>query len=345
MKTNKILFSVLAAAGILFTACSNDEPVQLPKDAQAISFRTQGGTPEGIQRTPGTTLPYVDAFVVYGTDNKFGNALIFDGITVARDIKTGFFTYAPTRYYDLEATSAAFVAFSPASAKIGPAAPITTFWTTGANFNYTVPVPNATGNATQEDLLVANTVVGTIDPDDPKVPFKFEHALARVFVSATNSTADPVIINGLTLVNLEATGTLKFDATATYAWEWDLAGSLKPYAYVLAETGIAVEPTLPNATPKLVTSMEQGMMILPQVTKNDNDDDELDTDDFALEVTYSLGNLKNKTKNILIPDGFEFEAGYQYKINIEFTGIGIYFTIEVADFVDADPEFVNWVEP
>ena len=327
MKTNKILLSVLAAAGMLFTACSNDEPVQLPQDAQAISFRMPGGTPAGIQRTPGTTIEYVDAFVVYGTDNVFGDALIFDGTTVARDINQigNIFTYAPTRYYDLAATSAAFVAFSPASAKISNVVK-TPFLTTGLSFNYTVPAPDDSGNAVQEDLLVADTTLLAITPT---VNLTFKHALARVFVTATNTTKDPVFIDSLILRNLKTIGTLEFDVPAD-TWEWTSQNTSADYAYVLAPSGVAVDSMTTNKT--LVTSMEQGMLVLPQKTANMWNNDVFDTGDFALQINYKFANLGEQKKYILLEENFEFEAGKQYLINIDFTGMGIDFTITVKDF-------------
>ena len=334
MKTNKILFSVLAAAGILFTACSNDESVQLPQNAQAISFRTQGGTPTGIQRTPATTIDNIDAFVVYGTDNVFGNtSLIFNKTTVARDVTSGIgtktFTYAPTRYYDFNAATSAFVAYSPVTA--GIVNENTATFLTSASFDYTVPQPNNSGDVTQIDLLVANTGTLSIPASTHSVQLDFKHALARVFVTAENSTKDPVFINALTLENLEATGTLTFDTPTADAFSWTPTGDVKPYSYILADGGVLVAPT---ASPILVTSMEQGMMILPQVTSNINDDNTFDATDFALKVEYTFANLGAQTKYILVKNGFEFEAGKQYRINIVFTGTDINFTITVVDFED-----------
>ena len=326
MKTTGFFFTLLAAAGIL-TACSNNEAVQPTNEGQEISFRLQGGTP--AMRTTATTIASIDAFVVYGTDNVFAanSDLIFDGVTVSRNLSSGTpntFTYAPKRYYGTGATNAGFFAFSPASAKIDNV-DITTF-TTGASFDYTVPVPDASGNITQEDLLVASS--GLVVPSATPVSLDFTHALSRIFVTATNSTDDPVIITGLTLKNLITTGTLNVDPAS--AWSWTPSAAIDDYAYVLAPTGVAVPATTGIKT--LVTSMEQGMMVLPQETVNTNDDEIFDLNDFALQVNYTFANLGSQTEYVLIKDAFEFEANNQYQININFTGLAIEFEIDVLPF-------------
>ena len=341
MKTNKILLSVLAVAGMLFTACSNDEAVQLPQDAQAISFRTQGGMPEGMLRTPATTIANVDAFVVYGTDNVFAAAnLIFNKVTVGRDVTSGIgsnaFTYAPTRYYDLDATESAFVAYSPVTA--GIVNENTAGFLANASFDYTVPQPDNSGDITQIDLLVANTGKLTIPTSPHNVLLNFKHALSRVFVTAENSAQDPVFIKALTLINLKSTGKLTFTTTTADAFIWAPTGDIKDYAYILADDGVVVEPA---AAQILVTSKEQGMMILPQVTSNTGDNNAFVSGEFALKVDYTFANLGAQTKHILIEDNFEFKAGKQYIINIKFTGIGIDFTIDVADFEDEPIRYPN----
>ena len=336
MKTFKFSLVALIATA-LFTACSNDEAVLPVNDeAQAISFRLQGGTPEIATRTTATTLPYVDAFVVYGTDDVYGatNDLIFDGVTVARDInKPGYaFAYAPTRYYDINAATAAFIAYSPASAKVVNVV-TTDFWTPNpgeASFDYTVPAPDKTGNTVQEDLLVA---IREKDAVASTVSLEFEHALARIFVTASNSTKDPVFIDSLILRNLKTTGTLEFDMSAGTK-DWNPATATADYAYILAPSGVAVDS---SAVRVYVTTMEQGMMVLPQATVNTAVVTEFDNGDFALQVNYRFSNLGIQKKFIMLPNNYPFEAGKQYLINIEFAGTGIDFEIKVDPFGPLTP--------
>ena len=336
MKTFKFSLVALVATA-LFTACTNEavvEPFNGKKgEAQEISFRLQGGTPEITTRSTATTLPYVDAFVVYGTDNVYGDASIFDGTTVSLDVNSDKFTYAPTRYYDFAATDAAFIAYSPASAKVTNAT-VANLWTVGASFDYTVPAPDNSGNTVQEDLLVASE---EITPIASTVNLQFEHALARIFVTATNSTKDPVFIDSLILKNLATTGTLEFDAASAYAWEWTNQTDVADYKYILAPSGVAVDSM---TTKKLVTTMEQGMMVLPQETLNSGDNTAFVAGDFALQVNYRFSNLGAQVKYILIEDGFEFKPNEQYLINIEFKGTAIDFDITVRPFdapVEVDP--------
>jgi len=323
MKTMRFFLFSLALAGIL-TACSKDESVELLKDEQAISFRLQGSTPSTILRATATTTGNVDAFVVWGTDNVFGAVpgLIFDGITVARKVSSNDFEYSPLKYYGEGATNAGFFAISPVSAKVTIPA-ITNFMTNGASFDYTVPAPDGSGDAIQEDLLVAGAV---LNPSvNPAVSLQFKHALSRIFVTATNDAADPVIIESLSLVNVIKTGTLEVNTDCTWDWVPD-EGKIGNYPYTLAQTGVAVPQT---STAKLVTSMEQGMLILPQKIVNN------DVNDFALKVVYSFANLEHQEKYILIDDGFKFLFNTQYRINIHF-GVGaiIGFTIDVLPFED-----------
>ena len=353
MKTNKILLSVLAVAGMLFTACSNDESVQLPQDGQAISFRTQGGMPAGMQRTTGTTTLYVDAFAVYGTDDvedATNTANIFNGVTVARQVGGGF-DYNPKKYYSAGATSSEFFAFSPVSAIRNNT--ITNLPTSsvfsGASFDYKVVKPDASGNTTQDDLLVAGTSIDDI-AGSGTVHLQFKHALSRIFVKAKSELKEDVVITGLTLKNLlpegTITGTPVTSSPFEWTWIWAASGTKTDYDFILAPTGVAVPAGIgadllpPNNVPVLVTSMEQGMMVLPQVvgiadaTTPPSAAVPVATD-FALEVTYNVANLTAQKAYVHLPHGYAFTMGSQYAITIAFTGadlIEINFTISVADF-------------
>ena len=332
MKTNRFFLAILAVAGMM-TACSNEGAVQqLNTDSRAISFRLQGGTPETVLRTNATTLEKLDAFVVYGTDDVFdaAGALIFDGVTVGRKVGAGnVFEYAPKRYFDEKATDSRFFAYSPVSANVTEAHTLGSFISAGVTLTYTVPDPDFSTNITQEDLLVAGAAVTAFAPVT-NVHLEFKHALSRIFVTASNSAADPVIITRLTLKNLAKTGYLDVDLTNMPTWT--SFTDIGDYEYILAESGgVAV---LPGAGNMFVTSKEQGMMVLPQITINENDDNVFDTNDFALEVNYDFANLTGQTKYILLKEGYEFEAGKQYSININFSGREITFTVDVIDFDD-----------
>ena len=332
MKMNRFFLLTLAIAG-MFISCSNDEAIESTNEGQEISFRLQGSMPTGIQRTTASTTVNVDAFVVYGTDDYFAGKsspeMIFDGVTVARQIGPGnFFTYAPKKYYGESATKAYFIAFSPVSTKVSNIT--STISGTVPDFTlafeYTVPAPDNSGKGytTQEDLLIARTPVNSLSTTT--VHMNFSHALSRVFVTASNSTETPVVISALILKNLVTKGTLVCDPLNATPAKWTPSSTKGDYGYILSES-VAITSSLK----KYVTSMEQGMMVIPQETVNTNDDNSFDTGDFALEVQYSFAG-QNMVKNILLNDGYTFLANKQYSINIEFTGTAIDFTVDVTDF-------------
>ena len=318
MRTNKFLVIALAAAG-LFTACSNnDEPVKM-NQGNEISFRLQGGMPSA--KTTATTIDNVDAFVVWGSDNT-PTPLLFDGVTVARKAETtpAVFTYAPNRYYGQGATAAAYIAYSPVSAGVVSGITLNGVLVDPSTFTYKVLAPeNTLGVTTQEDLLFTAAGVST---SATVVPLSFIHALSRVFITATNSTSDLITIESLTLSGLKSEGTITVNAGAT-GWDWGGQTDITPYEYALAPTGVAVPV---GSAKTMVTSMEQGMMILPQTTPP-----AADLEEVSLDVVYGIGNLTGQTKKIVIPS-YKFAANNQYSIDIAFTDVAITFTITVTAF-------------
>jgi hypothetical protein len=333
MKTYKFLAVALVATGF-FSACTNEEVVQ-PVNVNApaeISFRLQGGSPE--TRATATTTANIQALVVYGADfDGTTNTLLFDGTTVARQ-KDNSFAYAPKKYYSAGASAAGFVAYSPVSAKVSNPTAAANLRTAGASFEYEVLPPDGTGDAVQEDLLVTGINLATIDATP--VSLNFTHALSRIFVKATNSLTDNVVITGLTLKGLNSTGTITGSPATAWGWAWSVQDDPIDYIYTLATSGVAVKAGVTPAT--LVTSMEQGMLILPQTTPADDSDDVYDTGEFALEVTYDVGNVIGE-KKLVFPAPMTFELNKQYAITIDFVGtdlIEIKFSVTVSDF-DALP--------
>ena len=339
MKTFRFSLVALVATA-LFTACTNEVVVESKpiSGAQEISFRLQGGTPE--TRTTATTNLNIDAFVVYGADDvtTAASANLFDSVTVARQ-SDDVFDYNPKKYYSIGAATASFFAYSPVSANISSFTNVDPL--ANASFDYEVKVPDATGNTVQEDLLVAGTnLTGSPTLTSGTVNLDFTHALSRIFVKATNALSENIVITGLALKNLNSTGTIIGTPAATWTWAWTGHGGVKDYNYILAPTGVAVQAgtgvsAAPNNVPILVTSMEQGMMVLPQTTLGDaNANGTLDAGEFALEVTYNVANLTNQKKLVFVP--YTFVANNQYAITIAFAGtdlIEINFTVDVLPFI------------
>jgi hypothetical protein len=326
MKTNK-LFLVCMTAVALFTACSNDEIGELAQEKKAISFDTQGGMP--AFRTTTTTTNKVDAFVVYGTDDKTwgsGNTLLFNGVTVARTVDNNGsstkFAYSPLKYYPEDANESFWFAFSPVSSLGTTMTNLTTanYWTNGLSFTYTVPKKDPLGKTTQDDFLVATPKKM---PADQNIHLDFEHALTRMFVYASNMIQDIITIKEITLTNLCSKGTFRLYATGDWDWAVD-AGSKTDYAYLLPETGV----TLPNdegrMMRRLINARDQGMMVMPQT---------LIAGKFGIKVTYVIGTGTERTKEFVFTDEMTIAAGTQYGINIVFEGISnITFNINVEDW-------------
>ena len=341
--------SLLAIAG-LWTGCSNDnEIINTSNEERAISFRVQGGMPE--LRATGTTLPFVNAFVVnaYGDVSSGTIGPIMDAVTVYRVEGTGnIFDYNPKAYYKDGDTEVDFAAYSPVSTKIDPGLK----GNVDNRIAYTVDSPDGTSNTVQEDLLVAYT--NQTDLLGTPVPLAFKHALSRVYVKAVSTLTSDVIITSLKLVNLYESGELVINADiedayaaspadfADYKTLWTPTGTQnKTYSYALPESGVSV----PAGTSTVyVVSKEQGMMVLPQTTLNVGDDAIVDPDDFYVEVGYTIANVPDvitvpfKDLYGIAPDadqGLTFEFGRQYALNINFAGsplIEITFSVTVEDW-------------
>jgi hypothetical protein len=212
---------------------------------------------------------------------------------------------------------------------------------------------------------------------ESSVPLHFKHALSRVFVKASNKNQEEVVITKLSLHNLYNQGRLDIDGTkwtdgpdaytpaevnytsfevdinedykasvtddAHYKVLWTFEGFTQDhvYPYVLPASGISVAANTANE-PKYIVSREQGMLVLPQATKNENPYGAVDADqDFFVEVTYSISNIKDKTVRAAFTDVYGredgskplvFEFGKQYALNIEFSGTAVNFDIFVENW-------------
>ncbi|MDR0231179.1 MAG: fimbrillin family protein [Dysgonamonadaceae bacterium] len=347
MKSLFLGLSLLAIAG-MWTGCSNDDEVNsASNEKQAISFRVQGGVP--ALRATGTTLPFVNAFVVNAYGDVTGAAgATLDAITVYRVEGTDAnnFTYSPKAYFSANDTEVDFAAYSPVSTSITSGLGVSGITN---EITYTVNAPNPSGNTAQEDLLVAFT--NQTDLTATTVPLNFKHALSRVYVTAVNTTNADAIITSLRLVNLYGRGTLAINNLienvyanpaadfSDYVKLWvPAAPQNNAYAYVLPQSGVSVASGTTAAT--LVVSQEQGMLVLPQTTLNDpaeavniaNPAFGGAISSFYVEVGYRLANAMEIIRipfedvNAITPtaanEGLTFEFGRQYALNINFAQQG-----------------------
>jgi hypothetical protein len=365
MNKNKILGGFFPLVALLILGgCSDDKFGSDSSSGKQISFRLQGNLPSS--RATGTTVENINVFVVNAqVHDKNDYPLpddadkLFSSQTVARlEGTANAFDYSPKRYYPDEAAFAYYSAYSPVTGNVDGFG-----GKTGSEINtitYFVPAPDIDGKTTQEDLLVAYTPVNGValtpgaapssrDGFDTPVSLNFKHALSRVFVRASNSNVEPVVIKKLSLHNLYSEGTLKIDGdinegySAAYKVLWEPVDTQdKFYDYVLLPSGVSV-PAKTEGSPVYVVGKEQGMLVLPQTTQNADGDAEPAATDFFIEVTYSISNVKEKTVRATFNDlndkagGVTFEMGRQYALTLAFEDTDIKFDIDVEGW-DADEE-------
>jgi len=333
MKTSKFFLATLAVAGAL-TACVNDQAVEQNKQGNEISFRLQGGVPE--TKATATLVEHIDALAVWGgyraewENTGASPTLTFSKTTVFRDVEMGgvAFNYYPKKYYPIGVSGPfdmIFYAFSPVSALNGG---VTPNFGTGAGDRYVTlaynnPVPNITGNTTQVDLLAGYYIEGSHNPA-ASVNIKFYHALSRIFVAASNGTETPVVITGMTIkdVGSEAECTIDEVGLNSAKIKWDTPTATTSYPYILPQSGVAVPP---GADKLNVVSMEQGMLIIPQIVGGAVGE---------LSVNYTFANLGAQTATFQFPAGFNLAVNTQYRIIIDFDATAISFTVSVEPFTD-----------
>lgn len=382
---------LLASGLLLLSGCSQEENGFSPSSSRAISFRAQGGQ-DGLKATT-TSSAYISSFVVnaHQSDAPDWNTYLLKGTTVYRGEGGGNnWAYAPAAYFPEGAADGDYVeffAYSP-SGSSRVTSGLSSATTADQQITYSVPAPDLNdtkGNTTQEDLLVSYGKVLKADYDK-SVNLQFRHALSRVLVSAINNTASDVTITRLKLVNLKPSGTLKLTgntkdsseksdgipwsasaveatnptswvyspttptATTDYVTLWDASGTLTDYPYILPESGVSV-----SGTEKLVTSVEQGMYVLPQ-TAAGNGNGTWESGEFGLEVAYTRSGLAQQGKTIAFKDingipstEVTFEIGRQYVLHIGFDGNGITFgSVSVEDYetpsIDVPKPVKDYVE-
>jgi hypothetical protein len=364
---SRILSGLFLSGALTLAGCSQDEPADVPAGSNAISFWMQGA-PGGLRSTS-TPTDYISGFVVnahHSKETNYGPSdYLLRGVTVYRGEGGGnTWQYSPVSYFpvgDAFTDYVDFFAYSPAgsnrvSPKLGDAADA------NQTIGYTVPKPSGIngGAATQEDLLVAYQKVGA-DDYDKTVKLQFRHALSRVLVAAKSSLASSnVTVTGLTLKNLYSEGTLNLKGNTStgttpsngipqstvppastteqdswvyndqlvtignYVTLWQSLATPEEYTYVLPALGVTV-----GATSELVTTVEQGMFVLPQTTAGDLSQALNSATDFYLEVAYSLDGKAQTPASIRFADingvanqSVTFEIGRQYVLNLTFGGTG-----------------------
>ena len=359
----KSLF-IMALGAIALTSCSQDEIIEVQKDA--ISFAAFS---DNASRATETTTATIESFKVWGVVNENGNNISYfdpDGVVLnvtanQMNIASGY--YWPTGTMDFYAVSPANIA----NASLGtPSA----FATNSAGIADVV-VANAN---TQTDILYALTTGQTKTTAD--VPLSFQHALSQVVfkvkIAEDVQQKIEVKINDVTLSKLVKKGSFAFPKTATTS---DGVGSwtLSEEAEDLLDYMIAPNATIENYTEdgegalvNNVSAETEPMLVLPQAkaiaaTQSAGvwDSNGLFILDTTVAAKYDREGIAGDYETSInlvntptyIPVTFNWEPGKKYIYTIVYTAAGnggvdqngnnqllpIKFSVEVEDFAATTP--------
>lgn len=261
-----------AAALLIFTACSNDEPVMEKHDVNAIRFSV---TSSGNTRAEDVFCSnhLFDGFTVYAMTGDGKNLISGDAITLTDGSAT-------TDYYwpDSGATFVAIEGNDDGSFTYGKDAASTVSFTV----NPTV--------ASQKDLAYAVASYSK-KPADGKAQLNFRHALSQVVFQAKNANAKLyVVVKGVTVGGVANAGTYTlptdptsdemahptsdYVSTARGSWGTTLTGSSKFSTAALGTdgAGVIIPANATDATNLTVgtdsdkASFANAMLLLPQTT-------------------------------------------------------------------------------
>ncbi|MDR1344287.1 MAG: fimbrillin family protein [Tannerellaceae bacterium] len=341
-KITGIAWVAIAFAWLLnLVSCSDDKILTDDTAPYAVvSFRVQGASPS--TRAGSTGTGQVNAVIVNGrtTSGARGEVLLEGGTLYRLKGTENHFDYSPHVYFPSWAEYASFSAYSPASSRIGSESFTVSPKDSPLDNIISYSVPDPSGKDPQEDLLVA--AIENKEVLAGPVVLNMRHALSRVHVRARNMMVYPVIIEKLSLHNLHNSGKLKIDgkindddyATDDYKVLWTPLTE-KPdgkLSWALAKTGAVIPAT---QVIEQVTADDQAMLVMPQTTKNENNDAVATGDDFYLEVTYTVQNYGSNTVCSAFRDvngldgGLTFEMGRQYALTITFTADEVTFNVSV----------------
>lgn len=254
----KSLF-IMALGAIALTSCSQDEIIEVQKDA--ISF---AAITENAGRATITTTSTIADFKVWGIVAEGGNYLnYFDpageviNVTGLTNLSSGY--YWPSGTMD-------FYAVSPSTIINASVGSPSEFASNTAGITG-VEVSNATA---QTDILYALTTGQTKKTED--VPLNFKHALSQVVFKvkiADNVEQDiEVKLNSVTVKNLIKKGNFSFPKAATTdagvgSWTLSEDAGDAGASYVVSPTDYIID-NIDATTATNVTEETNPMLIIPQ---------------------------------------------------------------------------------
>ena len=229
MKKNLFLIG-LAAIGMLFASCSNDETVEVAKNQNGIQFKS---FVNNSTRATDLTTANLENFQVWGImkkDNQIGKPFV--GTQVNKD--GGAWSYGTPVYWE-KGYQYSFVAVAPAGAFEMEVAPADYQDYGKVKFN------NGTG---ETDLLWATNDKGLVTWDGDKCPaavdLTFNHMLSRVRFNFVNAMDDGSLltVKDVKITNACTEGTVKLIADNA-GLAWTASGDAALLFDNAAETGFA----------------------------------------------------------------------------------------------------------
>lgn len=200
-----------AAALLAFTACSNDETVDLNQDGNVISFAVTANNPSRVSDVAGQGV-YCNnnkpkEFTVYATVGEGEGRKSYINGDVIKLVGDEYVNQGGTRYW--------------------PADPVTFFAAQNATVNWadwftaTPATPAPTVDFTVEEHVNAQKDFVYARKTQSKsanapVNLNFRHALSQIVFQAQNTNAQlDIVIDEVKIVNVAGTGTFTFPSTGT----------------------------------------------------------------------------------------------------------------------------------
>ena len=355
----RFFFSLIALSAAAI-GCTQSALLETPDlDGTAVSFSPYTGrTPESKATsidTP-TLLNADNGFNVYAFLNKLEyvaiNGVMTPQITTEPYLQDanvtlnsqGNWTYSPMIYWPESGSSStlSFVAYSANAAGHFIDAdgnntdsgnnPIKA---NSTGFTFMVP----TDIDDQVDLLATayqdNLKIG--DSSNGKITLQFHHLLSRVGfkVQTTTNTTEIVTISTLKLKgSMYQAGKLVFNAVKDDGVP-ALNESHKEYVEYDYEPGDAqITNAFSDAQPVIEGKY---LMIMPHII--------YPGDDHIIEVTYQIGNSKEKTAEVELPSDFEFVAGKAYEFILHVSTSKISFSVVEQGWNESGNSTTHPIEP
>ena len=359
----KSLF-IMALGAIALTSCSQDEVLEVKQDA--ISFAT---ATENASRAAITDANNLTAFNVSGIVNDGGTyKTYFDKITMNDGTKEGsiynsgyywpmgnmdFYAYAPTSLtFDLGTPDAAANKTADKAAKI-----------TGVTI--------ATDATLQADIVYALSTNNAKPAAAAPVDLNFQHALSqvdfKVKIASNVAQAIKVVVNSITVKNLQGTGVYSFPTTETDTGTdgkgtWAISGALTDYTVTPVWSALTNGAT--GSTEAVTATATESMLLLPQTIEASTYSSGwsakglfiLDADVYSVVGGTEVQLVSEPT---YVPVEINWEEGKHYTYTFVYSADGnggktddnedqlipIQFTLSVDDFVDVPAEVLNPVVP